>query len=110
MKIISVLSICSLLCACGIENIDKPNNCCSEDYMRPGVQFKDVEATLDKCGQQKLISMQGKAPPNAYMNQFFKMDFCMEDHGFRTSIGARQGCRNNLPDRYPVCEARGAYK
>ena len=34
----------------------------------------------------------------------------MEDHGFRTSIGARQGCRNNLPDRYPVCEARGAYK
>ena len=109
MKIISVLSICSLLCACGIENIDQPHDCCSDDYMRPGVNFKDVEATLDKCGQQKLRDLQD-GPSNAYMNQFFKMDFCMEDHGFHSETGARQGCRNNLPDRYPVCEARGAYK
>ncbi|WP_295898139.1 hypothetical protein [uncultured Bartonella sp.] len=110
MKIISVLSICSLLCACGIENIDQPHVCCSDDYMRPGVNFKDVEATLDKCGQQKLISMQ-HGPSNVYMNQLFKMEFCMEDHGFFISdSSARQGCRNNLPDRYPVCEARGAYK
>ena len=108
MKIISVLSICSLLCACGIENIDKPNNCCSEGYNKPGASFYDIEAMLDKCGQQKLKS---SLPPNVYMNEFFKMDFCMEDHGFHSETGARQGCINNLPHgRLPVCVARGAYK
>ena len=109
MKIIPVLSICSLLCACGIENIDKPNLSSTSDYKKPGANSYDIEAMLDKCGQQKLKDMQ-YGPPNAYMNQFFKMDFCMEDHGFHSETGARQGCRNNLPDRYPVCEARGAYK
>ena len=74
MKIISILCICSLLCACGIENIDKPNLCCPSYYNKPGVTVEYVEATLDKCGQQKLISMY-YGPPNAYMNQFFKMKF-----------------------------------
>ena len=108
MKIIPVLSICSLLCACGL---GWGGVCCVSDYKKPGVDNYGTQAMLDKCGQQKLDSMQDKVPPNVYMNQLFKKEFCMEDHGFSMSgTSARQGCRNNLPDRYPVCEARGAYK
>ena len=105
MKILSVLCICSLLCACALGWGDV---CCSSGYKKPGADIYDIEAMLDKCGQQKLKS---SLPPNVYMNEFFKMDFCMEDHGFHSETGARQGCINNLPHgRLPVCVARGAYK